>query len=334
MAFLFEYGLFLAKAVTIIAAFGFILVMIIGASQKPKGKPGEIALKDLSKQINETKDKFIEQTLDKKALKAYKKEQKKVESQETEGNVFVIDFNGSMDAHEVESLREEVSAVLTIADKNKDQVVINLESAGGVVHGYGLAAAQLIRVKDFGLPLTICIDKVAASGGYMMACVADKIIAAPFAIVGSIGVLAQLPNFSKILKKNDVDFEQITAGEYKRTLTMFGENTDKGREKFKAEIEHTHGLFKDFVAEHRTHLDISKVATGEHWFASHAQTFNLVDEIKTSDDVLLSLNEQYQLFQVSYKIKKPLAEKVGLSLSTMIEKLGMSLWSKSSKLHM
>ncbi|KAF7773728.1 serine protease SohB [Pseudoalteromonas citrea] len=334
MAFLFEYGLFLAKAVTIVAAIGVILIMIIGASQKPKGKSGEIELKDLSKQIADTRNQFIEQTLDKKALKAHKKANKKQVTTDPDGKAFVIDFSGSMDAHEVESLREEVSAILTIADKEKDQVVINLESGGGVVHGYGLAASQLIRLKDFGLPLTICIDKVAASGGYMMACVADKIVAAPFAIVGSIGVIAQLPNFSKILKKNDVDFEQITAGEYKRTLTMFGENTDKGREKFKEEIEHTHGLFKDFVAEHRATLDISAVATGEHWFASHAKSLNLVDELKTSDDVLLSLNEQYQLYKVSYKIKKGLPEKLGLSVSTMVEKLGVSLWSKSQKMRM
>ncbi|MBE0368311.1 protease SohB [Pseudoalteromonas aurantia] len=334
MAFLFEYGLFLAKAVTIVAAIGVILVMIIGASQKPKGKAGEIELKDLSKQIDETRNQFIEQTLDKKALKAHKKAIKKQDEVSPQGKVFVVDFNGSMDAHEVESLREEVSAILTIADKEKDQVLVNLESGGGVVHGYGLAASQLIRVKDYGLPLTVCIDKVAASGGYMMACVADKIFAAPFAIVGSIGVIAQVPNFSKILKKNDVDFEQITAGEYKRTLTMFGENTDKGREKFKEEIEHTHGLFKAFVAEHRSTLDISAVATGEHWFATHAQSFNLVDEIKTSDDVLLSFNENYQLFKVGYKIKKPLAEKIGLNLSVMIERLGISLWSKSNKMRL
>ncbi|TMO67912.1 protease SohB [Pseudoalteromonas aurantia] len=334
MAFLFEYGLFLAKAVTIVAAIGIILIMIIGASQKPKGKSGEIELKDLSKQIDDTRVQFIEQTLDKKALKAHKKAKKKQDTSPADEKVFVIDFIGSMDAHEVASLREEVSAILTIADKDKDQVLVNLESGGGVVHGYGLAASQLIRIKDFGLPLTICIDKVAASGGYMMACVADKIVAAPFAIVGSIGVIAQLPNFSKILKKNDVDFEQITAGEYKRTLTMFGENTAKGREKFKEEIEHTHGLFKEFVAEHRTTLDISAVATGEHWFASHAKTLNLVDEIKTSDDVLLSLNEQHQLYKVSYKIKKGLSEKLGLSVSTMVEKLGVSLWSKSKKMGM
>ena len=149
-----------------------------------------------------------------------------------------------MDAHEVESLREEITAIISIANPSKDKVLIRLESGGGVVHGYGLAASQLQRIKSAGIPLSVAIDKVAASGGYMMACVADEILAAPFAIVGSIGVIAQIPNFNKILKKNDVEFEQITAGEFKRTLTLFGENTDKAREKFREEIEQTHDLFK------------------------------------------------------------------------------------------
>ncbi|CAH9059017.1 putative protease SohB [Pseudoalteromonas sp. CIP111854] len=328
MAFLFEYGLFLAKAITIVLAVGAIIALIVGASHKPKGESGEIELKDLSEQMADAKVRFIEQALDKKALKAHRKAQKKQENIEPEGRVFVVDFSGSMDAHEVKNLREEISAVLNIADQSKDQVLVNLESGGGVVHGYGLAASQLNRVKQYGLPLTVCIDKIAASGGYMMACVADKIIAAPFAIVGSIGVIAQVPNFHKILKKNDVDFEQVTAGEYKRTLTMFGENTDKGREKFKAEIEHTHGLFKSFVAEHRQQLDISQVATGEHWFATHAKTFNLVDEINTSDDVLMSLDKTHQLYKVSYRSKKTLSEKVGLGVSAAVEKVSMSLWSK------
>ncbi|MBQ4835473.1 protease SohB [Pseudoalteromonas luteoviolacea] len=328
MAFLFEYGLFLAKAVTIVIAIGAIIVLIVGASQKPKSKSGEIEVKDLSSQLAETKEEFLQQTLDKKALKAHLKENKKKTDEKPEKQAFVIDFSGSIDAHEVASLREEITAILTIANKDKDQVLVNVESGGGVVHGYGLAASQLIRLKQAGLPLTISVDKVAASGGYMMACVADKIVAAPFAIVGSIGVLAQIPNFNKILKKNDVDFEQITAGEYKRTLTMFGENTDQGRDKFKSEVEHTHTLFKQFVSEHRPSLDIDKVATGEHWFATHAKEFDLVDEIKTSDDLLLELNETHQLFSVKYKTKKALAERFGLGLSIVAEKLGIKLLSQ------
>jgi serine protease SohB len=204
----------------------------------------------------------------------------------------------------VASLREEVTAVLTAAQA-EDEVIVRLESAGGLVHGYGLAASQLLRIRDRRLKLTVAVDKVAASGGYMMACVADRIIAAPFAILGSIGVIAQLPNFNRLLKKHDVDFEQFMAGEHKRTVTLFGENTDKGRQKFQEEIEDVHALFKDFVKTHRPQVDLERVATGEHWFGARALESRLVDELRTSDDVLLDASASADLYEVVYTGKKP-----------------------------
>ncbi|TMN33007.1 protease SohB [Pseudoalteromonas sp. S2755] len=333
MAFLFEYGLFLAKTVTIIFGIAVVIILMVGASSKPKSKKGEIEVTDLSDSLAQSKEQFLEQTLDKKALKARNKAQSKEqkskgENKEDTKNVFYIEFNGSMDAHEVSDLREEINAILMIADKATDQVIVSVESGGGVVHGYGLGASQLSRIKQAGIPLTVCVDKVAASGGYMMACVADKIIAAPFAIIGSIGVIAQIPNFNRLLKKNNVDFEMVTAGEYKRTLTLFGENTDKGREKFKEEIEETHGLFKHFVSDNRTELDIEKVATGEHWFGTQALELKLVDEISTSDDLLMSLNESHQLYKVAYKTKKGVAEKFGLQLGLAIERFSVKALTK------
>lgn len=333
MAFLFEYGLFLAKTVTIIFGIAVVIILMVGASSKPKSKKGEIEVTDLSDSLAQSKEQFLEQTLDKKALKARNKAQSKEQkskgkNKEDTKNVFYIEFNGSMDAHEVSDLREEINAILMIADKATDQVIVSVESGGGVVHGYGLGASQLSRIKQAGIPLTVCVDKVAASGGYMMACVADKIIAAPFAIIGSIGVIAQIPNFNRLLKKNNVDFEMVTAGEYKRTLTLFGENTDKGREKFKEEIEETHGLFKHFVSDNRVELDIEKVATGEHWFGTQALELKLVDEISTSDDLLMSLNESHQLYKVAYKAKKSVAEKFGLQLGLAIERFSVKALTK------
>ncbi|WP_105259060.1 protease SohB [Pseudoalteromonas sp. T1lg88] len=336
MEYLFEYGLFLAKALTIVVAIGVVIALIVGAAAKPKTKPGTLEVDDLSEQMKQIKDDFLDNTLDKKALKVLNKERKQAAKEEADkepkGRLYVIDFKGSMDAHEVESLRQEVSAIISLADKDKDQVLVRLESGGGVVHGYGLGASQLQRLKNAEIKLTVAIDKVAASGGYMMACVADEIIAAPFAIVGSIGVIAQIPNFNKVLKKHDIDYEQITAGQYKRTLTLFGENTDAGREKFREEIEQTHTLFKQFVAEHRPALDIEQVATGEHWFALDAHNKGLVDRISTSDDELLNLVKDYQTYKVTYKLKKGLAEKVAKNFAITIEQLGMRLWSKSKSL--
>lgn len=332
LEFLYEYGLFFAKTITFVIAIAIIVAIAVGAAAKPKSKKGEIQIDDLSEQLEDLKQSFIENTLSKKELKAHLKQQKakskKTSSDEKKARLYVIDFNGSVDAHEVDSLREEITAILTIADKEKDKVLVRLESGGGVVHGYGLAASQLQRLRNAGIHLTIAIDKVAASGGYMMACVANEIVAAPFAIVGSIGVIAQIPNFNKILKKNDVEYEQITAGEYKRTLTLFGENTDKGREKFKEEIEQTHGLFKAFVSEQRPSLDIDSVATGEHWFATQAFDKGLVDRIDTSDDILLSQASDRQIYKVKYKIKKNLSDKLAIGLSTSISKAGINFVSR------
>jgi serine protease SohB len=177
-----------------------------------------------------------------------------------------------------------------------------------------------MRVRERNIPLTVAVDKVAASGGYMMACVANKIIAAPFSIVGSIGVVAQIPNFHRLLKKHDIDFEQFTAGEFKRTVTMFGENTEEGRVKFRKEVEDIHLLFKDFITQHRPKVDIASVSTGEHWPGIRALENQLVDELKTSDDYLLENSKDADLFEIKYSTKKSLWEKLGFQMQQLYDK--------------
>ncbi|MBU2711618.1 protease SohB [Zooshikella harenae] len=331
MEFLAEYGLFIAKVVTVVVA---VLILVAGIvainSRHKKSVAGHIEVKNLSKHYTEVKDTLRNAVLDKETLKALHKEEKKQEKQaqkktddETESRrsrLYVVDFHGDIKASQVDSLREEITAILSIAE-SQDEVLVRLESAGGVVHGYGLAAAQLNRVRDKGIPLTIAVDKVAASGGYMMACVANKIIAAPFAILGSIGVVAQLPNLHRLLKKYDIDFELHTAGEYKRTLTVFGENTDQGRKKFIDDLEDTHELFKVFVQEHRPILDMEKIATGEIWFGRRAQAVSLVDELKTSDEYLTAKVDDVDIYHVVYEHKKSLPEKLGIAVQTAADRL-------------
>jgi len=162
----------------------------------------------------------------------------------------------------------------------------------------------------------------------MMACVADKLLAAPFAIIGSIGVVAQLPNFHRVLKKHDVDYEMLTAGEYKRTLTMFGENTDKARQKFKDDLEDTHELFKDFISEHRTSVNVEDVATGEIWFGTRALEKNLIDGIATSDEYLTNLHPEADIFEVAFEHKKTIQEKLGVGIAQSIERTLLTLSSK------
>jgi serine protease SohB len=329
LEFLLDYGLFLAKIATVIIAIVALLVVIKSVSGKSHSAKGELEIVDLTEKYKQTTHQLEEYLHDEAYLKARDKADKKTEKAKhksaekeikkaakegaldsvREPHLFVLDFHGSIDAKEVTSLREEITAILAVA-KEGDEVLLRLESGGGMVHGYGLAASQLDRLKSAGLPLTIAVDKVAASGGYMMACIADKLVAAPFAIVGSIGVIAQLPNFNKLLKKNHIEFEQLTAGEFKRTLTMFGENTNKARDKFKQELEETHDLFKHFIREHRPSLDVDNVATGEHWFGTQAKDLDLIDEIRTSDDLVTQACQQKKVLSVHYVQKKKLADKI------------------------
>ncbi|MGR6839994.1 protease SohB [Aliivibrio wodanis] len=351
MEFLFDYGLFLAKIATVIVSIIAILVAVKAVGGKSAAAKGELEITNLTEQYKETVTELEHHLFDEAELKARAKAEKKADK-ETEkakqkevkqaaksgeltltrdARLFVLDFNGSIDAKEVAGLREEVSAILAVAVEG-DEVLLRLESGGGMVHGYGLASSQLDRLRDASIKLTISVDKVAASGGYMMACIGEKIIAAPFAIVGSIGVVAQLPNFSKLLKKNDIEFEQLTAGEYKRTLTMFGENSDKAREKFQLELEETHVLFKDFIHEHRAELDLEKVATGEHWFGKQALELGLIDAIQTSDDYLTNAcKEEREVLAIHYVQKKKLSDKIAGVAGKSAENVFMRLISKGQR---
>ena len=310
MGFLSEYGMFLAKAATLVVAVLVVVGGIVALARRGEGQPesrGRLDIRHLNEDYDGMALALKAATLPKKALKQARKEQKARDKQHDKTarrRVFVLNFHGDIRAAAVASLREEVTAVLTVAQP-EDEVVLRLDSAGGLVHGYGLAAAQLLRLRDRRVKLTVAVDKVAASGGYMMACVADRIIAAPFAILGSIGVIAQLPNFNRVLKKHDVDFEQFMAGEFKRTVTIFGENTDQGRRKFQEEIEDAHALFKDFIKAHRPRVDLERVATGEHWYGTRALECQLVDELRTSDDYLLDASAGADLYEITYTGKKP-----------------------------
>lgn len=329
MGFWSEYSVFLAQAVTVVIAIIVVVGFIAAVGQKNR-RDGHIEIKNLNDKFEDTKELFEHELLSKEELKEKHKAQKKADKEKKKAEkkeasedsvekirkkrVYVIDFDGDVHASAVDSMREEISAVLTSAEPC-DEVVVRLESPGGVVHGYGLAASQLDRIRKKDIPLTICVDKVAASGGYMMACLANKIIAAPFAIVGSIGVVAQIPNIHRLLKKNDIDVELHTAGEFKRTLTVIGENTDEGREKFKQDLQDTHDLFKSHVSQYRPELAIDKVANGDIWYGTEALNNNLIDEVMTSDEYLMQIADEADVFEVKYEVKKTLQEKLGMAAS-------------------
>jgi serine protease SohB len=353
LEYVFEYGMFLAKTLTIVLAILAVITMMVAAGQRRRHMPrGSITVTHLNRELDSLRDSLQRVVLDKFAFKKYAKAEKKREKEESKQQklsaeqgstkvaeeseddtdvrrrrVFVLDFDGDMEASGLESLRQEITAVLTMAEP-RDEVMLRLESPGGLVHAYGLASSQLLRFKQKDIPLTVCVDKVAASGGYMMACVADRLIAAPFAILGSIGVLVQMPNIHRLLKKNDVDFEMITAGEYKRTLTPFTEVTEKGREKLKQDVEQMHVLFKQWVKQYRPVVDIDQIATGETWVGLQAQERQMVDMISTSDDYIIQACEQADVYEVSYAIRIPLGEKIGGALQKAMDKTLMVWWQR------
>ncbi|MEG0280966.1 MAG: protease SohB [Morganella sp. (in: enterobacteria)] len=345
MEFLSQYGLFLAETVTIVLAIIAIVVFFVMLSIRKGQSLGKLRLTDLGENYRDRQREMqharmseAEQKIWNKAFKKQQKnEDKKDKNNAKDGQtrlrkpcVYVIDFKGSLDAHEVESLREEITIILSVAESGLDEVLIRLESPGGLVHAYGLAAAQLTRLREKNIRITIAVDKVAASGGYMMACVADKIVAAPFAILGSIGVVAQVPNIHRLLKKNDIDVEMHTAGQYKRTLTFIGQNTDEGREKFRQELDETHVLFKHFVSENRPSLDIEKVATGEHWYGTQAKDLGLVDEIAVSDDLIIAAIPDHEVIQVRYFRRKRLIDKLTQSVMLSADRFILRWWQRGN----
>lgn len=327
MEFLFHYGLFLAKTVTLVVAIGIAVALIAGLSRRASGADA-LHVENLNHRIRALGNALRGSMLGKAGLKALRKSEKAdAKHNEKEGSerprTFVIDFKGDLRATGTEALREEVTAILRAAEET-DEVIVRLENPGGTVHEHGLAASQLLRLRDKGIEIIVAVDKVAASGGYLMACVANKIVAAPFAILGSIGVLAQLPNFNRLLDKHGVDFEQVTAGKHKRSVTMFGKNTDADREKLKQELEEVHVLFKQIVAEYRPQLDIEKVATGEHWYGTQALQLNLADDLMTSDQLLLARVDERDLYKVSYKIRTPLKKKILGGVDSLLRTLGLA----------
>jgi serine protease SohB len=323
MAFLMELGVFSGKVFVLALAIAVLLILLFVLIVRARQTKALLSVEHLNEKFEDMARGLKASLLDDKARKADQKESKKRAKAEKQGGkdkkrIFVLDFEGDIRASHLENLREEITSILTVAKPGADEVVLRLESPGGMVHSYGLAAAQLLRLKQAGVPLTVCVDKVAASGGYMMACTADRILAAPFAIIGSIGVVAQVPNFHRLLKKHDVDFEEITAGEFKRTVTLFGEITEKGRRKFLDQIEDTHGLFKSFVKTYRPVLNLEQVATGEYWFGQRAKDLLLVDDIIASDDYLFSQRDTAKIFKIEIAVRKRWSEKLAENIASLV----------------
>lgn len=334
MEFIWELAGFAAKSlfmlVLVVAGAALIAAIIQGAVRRSRPKElGRIHLTCLNDHYQNIRRNIEDYILDKKTRKQKEKEQKKADkSPQDRPKIWTFVFDGDLAATQVNELREQVTATLSVANPDRDEVVVLLESPGGVMQNYGLAASQLVRLRDAGVPITVCIDKVAASGGYMMAAVANRIVAAPFAIVGSIGVLAMVPNIHRLLKKYDVDYMELTAGKYKRTISYMGEITEDGLEHFHEELETSHALFKRFIGRYRTQLDVEQIATGEHWFGEDAVAVKLIDELGTSDDYLMQRADKADIYRIDFEVPRSVKEKFAGVLSESGDRLLLRWWNR------
>jgi serine protease SohB len=340
MEYLYDYLGFLARTVTIVVGVLVVISSVVALAAKRQHRhAGHLDIRKLNEHYLDLKYGVQEALLPASLVKKARKHEDKTrraadkaaarsmrqsghDGEASRKRMFVLDFVGDLHASQVKHLREEITAILTTAVP-ADEVVVRLESPGGLVHGYGLGASQLARVRDAGIPLTVVVDKVAASGGYLMAVVANRILAAPFAVVGSIGVVAQVPNVHRLLKRHDVDVEVLTAGKYKRTLTVMGENTAEARQKFIEELEEVHGLFQSFVGSYRPQVNLEQVATGESWHGEHAIGLALVDELSTSDAYLLAASEHADLFEVRWVEQKRPIDRLMAQVESRLEALAL-----------
>ncbi|MGM0615308.1 MAG: protease SohB [Pseudomonadota bacterium] len=324
-----EQGTFLLQTLIVVGLVGIAIILVKRAKE-----PGDQALTLKITELNDQR-RYRRRRLElaaavpsarKKMIKAFRRDDKSHKKDAAENSssdapqrVWVLDFHGDIKASATEHFSEEISALIDVADQ-RDEVVVRLESAGGLVHAYGLAAAQLDRLREASLRTTVCIDKVAASGGYLMACTAEHVKAAPFAVIGSIGVVAQIPNIHRLLKRHDIDVELLTAGKYKRTLTMLGENTQEGREKFVDDLENTHRLFKDYVSKRRPEMDIETLATGEIWYGNEAMQKQLVDSVQTSEAYLTERMATSRVLKVRLEMPQTVTRKLGLAVEAGVER--------------
>jgi serine protease SohB len=328
MAFWLDITAFALKALLIVAALGGLAVLIARLARSGEAKDQEIKVRSLNERYDDMRDALNAALLDKKERKALVKAQKREakaaararRDQEPGKRIYVLSFKGDMRAGAVKQLGAEIDAVLTVARPETDEAVIRIESGGGTVTGYGLAAAEILRLRERKINVIASVDQVAASGGYMMACAADRIVAAPFALVGSIGVVAPVPNLHRLLKKNEIDFEEMTAGEWKRSVSILGEITPAGREHFRGKLDATHEAFKAHVAQCRPNVDIAKVANGDVWLGSEALALGLVDQLTTGDELLFRARGEARLYEVSTEARKTLLQQILGGLGAVVRR--------------
>ena len=324
-----EYLLFLAQTVTVVLAILVVVAAVSRLRQDSAATPGRLQVRPLNN-LYRQRARALARAGAQTSWRGRLREALQRPGADAEPSalpdrrVYILSFRGDLRARAVRGLREEVSAVIAAARPDRDEVVLCLDSPGGAVPDYGLAASQVARLREAGIALTVCVDRVAASGGYLMAVVGDRIIAAPFAVIGSIGVVGSMPNLHRWLRNREIDFEQHTAGEHKRTLTVFGQNTEADRERFREDLGHIHEQFKGFIRRYRPGVDLETVATGEFWLAERALEVGLIDALQTSDDYIMAQREQAQLVEVRFRAHEGWSQRMAVMAERLLGRSGVA----------
>lgn len=221
----------------------------------------------------------------------------------------VLRFEGDTMATGRQDFARMVDEVLHNKERIQ-RVIVVVNSPGGGVSVYGQMFAGMERMRNAGVDVTACVDTYAASGGYLMSVPAQRIIAAPFAMVGSIGVVSEFMNFNKLLRRLGVEPMTITAGELKRTVTPLSEVTEENKAAYKAQLEAIHRQFIAVVKKYRE-VDADRVCTGNHWTAAESVELklNLVDGLATSQEYLFEANQTEDLVTIS-KLQNPYEKSV------------------------
>lgn len=170
-------------------------------------------------------------------------------------------------------------------DERVKAIVLRVDSPGGTV-----AASEEIAtyVKECEKPVVVSVGDVGASGAYMISSQADSIWANPGSSVGSIGVIAQIPNVSGLLDMVGVEFQTFTAGEYKDAGSAYRDLTKEEEALIQGEVEEAYDQFIDIVAEGRglERAKVEELAIGWTWSGVRAKELGLVDEVGTYRDAL------------------------------------------------
>ena len=225
------------------------------------------------------------------------------------GNIGYVEVKGT-----IRNSRKVVEWIDKLSENSSIRaILVRIDSPGG-----GVAPSQEIydalkRAREKGKPVVASIGSLGASGGYYIACAADKIVADPGSVTGSIGVIMQFPVIRDLLRKLGIDYEVIKSGEFKDIASPLRPMTDKERRLLKEVILDVYSQFVDVVAESRglPKDSVLKIADGRILSGRQAYELGLVDTLG-SQKVALDIARELGGIKGKPRLLKRKKRRIGL----------------------